>query len=626
MFVTPRFALVSLSLLTAGCSVDDRTVFYDGSDAGLPSGSGGGSVDSSVEASSGGTVSPDSGEAGPRPTVTTTSLPAFWFNITASGALTASGGSGSGYTYAVTSGGLPPGLTLDADGTLHGTPSSAGTFKFTVKVLDGSGAAGEQEVSLTVERKRYLAYTSDEEAYGQRVVYVVDISKATLPKTKLDTRSASDAGTTSIGRLAFSPDGRWLAYTVSSPDEWLWVADVSGATVAQPVRVDVPGPFDAIAWSPDSKRLGIMAFSTVDAAESAYYTDLSSGAPSKPFKVGPADQYNAVGWASDTTIVYSAANVSVAYATVGPTGPTLPQTVTPGQAADGILAGTGHEVLLSLYAGNHPMCRLQNEYLDLTAGTSARGFFSSDLGWAVGKDAANELALSTIADKIADLTTLALTGGDTCGGGFWARRSPMVAWRKGTSMQLTVVGAPSTTQTVAGALPAIVPPFNNDDLRFSPDDSWMAFAFNTSSQPILVSSIKKGVPGPWQDASGTPNGGTDVYLVDFSPSSQALAFRGMLGDAMSQFELYVADLTKLGVSPRKLSAALPYPDASVSTARWSTDGSQIAYIQNDGSSGSGARLFVADVLDPLTAVREVTGPMNSNATSTAAVGLMAFQP
>ena len=49
--------------------------------------------------------------------------------------ITATGGVGP-YTYAITAGTQPPGLTLAAGGTLAGTPTATGTFTFTVKATD----------------------------------------------------------------------------------------------------------------------------------------------------------------------------------------------------------------------------------------------------------------------------------------------------------------------------------------------------------------------------------------------------------------------------------------------------------------------------------------------------------
>ena len=55
-----------------------------------------------------------------------------------SAAITATGGLGAPYTFTLdgSSGPLPPGLSLAADGTITGTPTQAGTFPFTVSVDD----------------------------------------------------------------------------------------------------------------------------------------------------------------------------------------------------------------------------------------------------------------------------------------------------------------------------------------------------------------------------------------------------------------------------------------------------------------------------------------------------------
>ena len=55
-------------------------------------------------------------------------------------ALAASGGTGP-YTFALTAGTLPVGLTLTAAGSLSGTPSTAATSNFTVTVTDSSGVS-----------------------------------------------------------------------------------------------------------------------------------------------------------------------------------------------------------------------------------------------------------------------------------------------------------------------------------------------------------------------------------------------------------------------------------------------------------------------------------------------------
>jgi hypothetical protein len=71
-------------------------------------------------------------------TITTTSLAAANIGVAYSTTLTATGGTAP-YTWAITTGSLPAGLTLNpATGAITGTPTAAGTFNFTVTVTDSA--------------------------------------------------------------------------------------------------------------------------------------------------------------------------------------------------------------------------------------------------------------------------------------------------------------------------------------------------------------------------------------------------------------------------------------------------------------------------------------------------------
>jgi uncharacterized repeat protein (TIGR01451 family) len=67
-----------------------------------------------------------------------------------SDALAVTGGTGP-FTWAVSGGGAPPGLTLNpSTGVLSGTPTTAGLYTFTVKVTDSYGLTATQSLNLTV--------------------------------------------------------------------------------------------------------------------------------------------------------------------------------------------------------------------------------------------------------------------------------------------------------------------------------------------------------------------------------------------------------------------------------------------------------------------------------------------
>jgi hypothetical protein len=87
------------------------------------------------------------------PTITNSSpLPTGTVGVSYSVTFAASGGSGSGYTFAQTAGTLPPGLGLTGAGVLSGMPNTTtgSPFSFTIQVTDSASATGSKVFQLTV--------------------------------------------------------------------------------------------------------------------------------------------------------------------------------------------------------------------------------------------------------------------------------------------------------------------------------------------------------------------------------------------------------------------------------------------------------------------------------------------
>jgi hypothetical protein len=82
--------------------------------------------------------------------ITTTSLPAATRNVPYSTTLATSGGA-TPYTWSISSGKLPAGLSLaGSTGVISGSPTKTGTSKFKIMVRDNKGTMVTKNLSITV--------------------------------------------------------------------------------------------------------------------------------------------------------------------------------------------------------------------------------------------------------------------------------------------------------------------------------------------------------------------------------------------------------------------------------------------------------------------------------------------
>jgi large repetitive protein len=82
--------------------------------------------------------------------ITTTSLPQASVNLLYSQTLAATGGV-LPYMWSLSSGSLPPGLSLSSSGAITGTPTLVGVFTFTVSVTDSASNSAAQMLTITVQ-------------------------------------------------------------------------------------------------------------------------------------------------------------------------------------------------------------------------------------------------------------------------------------------------------------------------------------------------------------------------------------------------------------------------------------------------------------------------------------------
>lgn len=174
--------------------------------------------------------------------------------------LTGPGGDGGSARWRVASGDLPDGFALTESGVLTGTPLREGDSRFTL-LADTDGSVNVRHLRLTVSRKRWVAYLSDEQALGQHLLYVADLG-GPLPRPTLLTRNVHPRSEVLPGHYRFAPADEALAYLVDATRDGareLHAVDLSGGSVGRPVRVDQGGHVRSFSWAPDARSIAYVS-------------------------------------------------------------------------------------------------------------------------------------------------------------------------------------------------------------------------------------------------------------------------------------------------------------------------------------------------------------------------------
>jgi large repetitive protein len=101
--------------------------------------------------------------------ITTTSLPSGTVGVAYSSTLSATGGTPP-YTWSLTAGSLPPGLALSASGSISGTPTTAGSYNFTIQASDSGGRKASQAFTVSIASPPYLSASPTSLSFGNVVV------------------------------------------------------------------------------------------------------------------------------------------------------------------------------------------------------------------------------------------------------------------------------------------------------------------------------------------------------------------------------------------------------------------------------------------------------------------------
>nr|WP_225042250.1 putative Ig domain-containing protein [Xanthomonas campestris] len=421
--------------------------------------------------------------AAPVIVVAPTALPAVTRGTAYSQTLSASGGTAP-YTYAVSAGNVPAGLTLASNGTLSGTATVEGSFNFTVTATDANTFTASQAYAVTVAGPNLALPASNLPAGTAGQAYTATIAPATggtapysyaltagaLPSgVVLDAATGALSGTPTVsGTFNFT-----LMVTDSTPSpaaqaSQSYTLSIAGATLV-PGQPTLP---PAVRGTPYSQVLtatgGVapytysLASGTLPAGLTLASNGVLSGTPtaegSTSFTIAVADAGNATATQAYTFTVSTAAPVAVAdtAATMSDAAVTVPVTAN----------DTGNITAIAIATAPTNGTAVVNG-LELVY-TPAAGFVGTDVvSYTVtgsgGTSAAATVTIAVNARPIAvSVTAEAVPGAasqvdltrDATGGPFVAAAVVAVLPASAGTATITQVGAAAAAARTSGFAPA----------------------------------------------------------------------------------------------------------------------------------------------------------------------------
>jgi subtilisin family serine protease len=188
------------------------------------------------------------------PTISSSPLPDGTTGIAYSSTFTASGGV-SPYTWSITSGSLPAGLSLSTAGSITGTPTTTGTASFTVRATGADGGTSTRSTSIRVAAPLAISttslaagtvgtsYSAALASTGGQPTITWSLASGTLPAGLTLSSSGSISGTPSAsGTYGFTVLATDSGSPVRTATKSLSIEIAAGTTMGTATAVTYTGP------------------------------------------------------------------------------------------------------------------------------------------------------------------------------------------------------------------------------------------------------------------------------------------------------------------------------------------------------------------------------------------------